>query len=271
MTMLERFDSWVSQFPPGSLEIYIAVFFVVAGWLGIIFVRPFLRFWLRRQANANDLIAYGSSGFILFYGLLIGLLSVAAYQNTKEVGDFANREALTLSTIYRGSDAYPEPIRGEVQYLLRDYTLYVIHKDWPAHRAGKVPTGGEHRLQVLRATLLAFEPANKTQEIFHGEVLRYLNTLDGFRQQRMSGVSPSIPGVLWYVVVIGAFITLLFLWMLDIRFMPLLIISGMVSFFLGVMISLIYTLDHPLQGVVSVSPVAYQSVYDVTMKWDDAP
>jgi hypothetical protein len=269
--MLERLDVWIATVPSEHLALYFYGFFVLLAWGGIIFVRPFLRFWFRRQSGTNDLVVYASSGFSLFYGLLLGLLSVAAYQSTKDVNDYASREALTLSTIYRASEAYPEPMRGEIQGLLRDYTLYVVNKDWPAHRLGKIPMGGEHRLQALRTKLLAFEPENKTQDIFHGEILRYFNTLIGYRQQRLSGVSTSIPGVLWYVVAIGAAFNLLFLWMLEIRFVPLLILSGIVSFFLGVMIFLIYSLDHPLQGAVNVSPDAYQNVYDVVMKWDETP
>jgi hypothetical protein len=269
--MFGRIDAFVAQLPPDWAPLYFSLFFVAIAWLGIIFIRPFLRFWFRRQDGTNDLVAYASSGFSLFYGLLLGLLSVAAYQSTTNVSDYADREALTISTIYRETDAYPEPLRGDVQSLLRDYTLYVINKDWPAHRAGTIPLGGDHRLEVLRAKFLSFTPETKTQELFHSEVLRSFNNLVSFRQQRLAGVSASIPGVLWYVVAIGAALNIVFLWMLDIRFVPLLILSGIVSFFLGVMIFLIYSLDHPLQGAVNVGPDSYQKTYDLVMKWDETP
>jgi hypothetical protein len=269
--MLERIDAFLAQVPAEWAPIYFSGFFLAVTWLGILFVRPILRFWFRRESSTNDLVAYASSGFSLFYGLLLGLLSVAAYQSTKDVGDYASREAMTLSSIYRSSEAYPEPLGSEVQGLLRDYTLYVINKDWPAHRVGKVLRGGENRLEVLRSKFLSFNPESKTQEIFHGEVLRSFNSLISFRQQRLAGVSTSIPGVLWYVVFIGAAFNIVFLWMLEIRLMPLLILSGIVSFFLGVMIFLIFSLDHPLQGAVNVTPEAYQNVYDLVMKWDQTP
>jgi hypothetical protein len=35
------------------------------------------------------------------------------------------------------------------------------------------------------------------------------------------------------------------------------------------MIFLIYAMDNPLRGAVSVSPEAFDSVYDLVMKWDD--
>ena len=269
--MIEWIETFLAQVPISWAPIYFSGLFVAVTWLGIIFVRPLLRPWFWREENTNNLVTYASSGFSLFYGLLLGLLSVAAYQSTKDVSDSANREAMTLSTIYRASDAYPDPLRGEVQSLLRDYTLYVINKDWPAHRTGAVPRGGENRLEVLRSELLSYNPETRGQDIFHGEVLRSFNTLISFRQQRLAGVTTSIPGVLWYVVFIGAAFNIVFLWLLDIRLMPLLILSGIVSFFLGVMIYLIFSLDHPLQGAVNIAPDAYRSIYDQVMKWDETP
>ena len=35
------------------------------------------------------------------------------------------------------------------------------------------------------------------------------------------------------------------------------------------MIFLIYALDHPLQGAVSVPADSFRSVYDLVMKWDE--
>ena len=266
--MIAALSRWLDQQSAEALLIYFPLFFVAVTWLGIFLIRPFLRFWLRRQPGANDLISFASAGFTLFYGVLLGLLTVATYQNVKDVADNVNREALSIGTIYRLSDGFREPLRSELQTSLRDYTLYIINKDWPAHRQGLIPMGGEHRLQVIREQLLSLEPAGKTQEILQEEALRYFNTMIGYRQQSLSGATSSIPAVLWYVVAIGALINIAFMWMLDMKFMPNIILTGLVSSFFGIMFFLIYTMDRPLRGVVNVSPEAYQSMYDVTMKWD---
>jgi hypothetical protein len=209
--MITGFSRWLEQQPPQALAIYFPLFFVAVAWSGIFLVRPFLRIWLRRQTSANDLVAFASAGFTLFYGLLLGLLSVATYQSTKDVGDNINREALGIGTIYRASNGYPEPLRSELQENLRDYTLYVIKKDWPAHRKGVIQLGGEHRLEVIRGQLLSFEPTKKSHEILHNEVLKYFNTMIGHREYRLSGVTASIPTVLWYVVAIGALMNIAFM------------------------------------------------------------
>ena len=73
--------AWLQQLSPFSLAVVCSGSFVLFTWFGIIFLRPFLRLLLRRQVGANDLVSYTSSWFSLLYGLLLGLLSVATYQN----------------------------------------------------------------------------------------------------------------------------------------------------------------------------------------------
>ena len=83
--------AWLQQLSPFSLAIVCSGSFVLFTWFGIIFLRPFLRLLLRRQAGANDLVAYTSSWFSLLYGLLLGLLSVATYQNHTQIQGFGHR------------------------------------------------------------------------------------------------------------------------------------------------------------------------------------
>jgi hypothetical protein len=74
--------------------------------------------------------------------------------------------------------------------------------------------GGEHRLNALRRAVLSFEPATRTQELLQREMLDYLNIMTMSRELRLPGVAEAIPGVLWLTVVIGALLTIAFVWML---------------------------------------------------------
>jgi len=122
---------------------------------------------------------------------------------------------------------------------------------------------------VIRSTLLSYEPTAKTQELLQSELLRYLDEMMVSREQRLAAVTAAIPHVLWYVVAIGAFLMIAFLWMLYIELVPQIILGGITAFFLGIMIFLIYAMDHPLQGAVSVAPDSFRSVYELVMKWDE--
>jgi hypothetical protein len=268
--MPEWLSDWLSGLTAAQLGLVTCASFVGVTWLGILLIHPVMRRVLHGNEPSNELIIHIAGSFGVVYAVLLGLLTVATFQNTKDVEDGVAREASALSAIYHSSDGYPEPVRSELKSLLRDYTRYIIDKDWPAHRHGIVLEGGEHRLQVIRVTLLSYEPTTKTQELLQSELLRYLDEMMVSREQRLAAVTASIPRVLWYVVVIGAFLTIAFLWMLYIELAPQIILGGITAFFLGTVIFLIYAMDHPLQGAVSLSPNSFRSVYDLVMKWDES-
>ena len=260
--------AWVDRLSAIQQALVLCGFFVGITWLGILLIHPLMRRVLHRNEPSNELIIHIAGTFGLVYAVLLGLLTVATFQNTKDVQDDIGREASDLSTIYRIANGYPEPLRHELKSELRDYTHYVIEKDWPAHRKGKVLMGGEHRLEVIRAALMSYEPATKTQEQLQSELLRYLDAMTIAREQRLAAVTASVPAVLWYVVFIGAFLMIAFLWMLHMELVSQIILGGITAFFLGIMIFLIYAMDRPLQGAVSIPPDSFTSVYDLVMRWD---
>src|SRR5271167_4896619 len=231
--MPDWISGWLDRLPAGQLALVFCAFFVGITWLGILLVHPLMRRLLHRNEPSNELIIHIAGTFGLVYAVLLGLLTVATFQNTKDIQDDVGREASDLSTIYHSTDGYPEPLRSELRAELRDYTHYVIEKDWPAQRKGVVPIGGDHRLQAIRQTMFSFEPTTKTQEVLHAEVIREFDTMTAAREERLSAVSSSMPAVLWYVVIIGAVITILFLWMIHMEFIPQIVFGCLTALFLG--------------------------------------
>jgi Protein of unknown function (DUF4239) len=260
---------FIYEIPTAWLAIYCSLLFVGLTWFGIIFIKPFLRLVIGRDPRINELVFHTSAGFSLFYGLLLGLLAVAAYQNFDEVRRSVFAEAATLGLLYRDAGSYPDPVGPEVQELLRDYTLYVIYKDWPAHHEGLIYKGGSNRLTMIQHSILKFQPQTTSQGILHAQTLADFNDFVVARQSRLASVRTQLPGVLWYAVGIGALINIVLIWMLNMRFFTHMLLGAIVSFFLGVMIFLIASLDNPMRGDVSVSPDNYQLVYDVMMVWDE--
>src|SRR4029077_5870544 len=118
---------------------------------------------LHGKRQANDVVIFVAANYGVVYAVLLGLLVVATFQITKDLQDHIAVEASSLSTMYRSTDAYPEPLRSELRAQLRDYTHYVIETACPAQRAMPVLAGGDHRLQAIRQTLFSFEPKTSSQ------------------------------------------------------------------------------------------------------------
>jgi hypothetical protein len=259
---------WIYDYPNLVVGTLIGIFFVAVTWLGILIFRPMVRSWVHGDQSVNDMIGFAFSGFSVLYGLLLGLLAVDAYQAFTEGTNIASKEASALTSLYLGTQGYPQPVRETLQAELRDYTRAVIEREWPELRKGAVPTGGigSQRAIAFSNDLAAFVPKNKQQEIIHAETLRRFSNFLELRRQRISDSRARLPAVLWWVVWVGALLNIALICMLDMKIHVHLILGGMLALFLGLVIFLVAVLDNPFRGAVNVGPDDFQLVYDILMK-----
>jgi len=257
---------WIYDVPPLWIVALFAVVLVGVCWLGIVLFRPLVRSRLSFNARLNEILGDFLQYFGVMYGLLLGLLAVATYQNRSDVEKAVSSEASSLAALYRDVSAYPEPQRTELKNLLREYTRYVIQEAWPLQRQGLVPPGGVKRVADFQSRLVSFEPQTKAQEALHDAAMRQFNSFFEYRRTRLYSVDSGIPPLLWYTVGVGALINMIFIWLFDLRLRVHLLLGGMISFFLATMISLIALMDHPFRGEVGVSSDAFQLIYDQLMK-----
>jgi hypothetical protein len=262
---------WIYDYPTSLMGALFAAVFVGVTCLGIFAFRPLVRSWIHRGRNANDMVGFANSGFSVLYGLLLGLLAVAAYQNYSSVGDVVTKEASSLASLYRDLQGYPEPVRSDLRAKLREYTRYVIEESWPEQRKGVIPTGGSERITAFFNDFIAFKPQEKSEEIVHADALRQFDRYIELRRERLANVTTGIPPVLWWVVGIGALLNIALVWMLDMEIHVHLILGGILSLFLGIVIFLVAAMDNPFRGEVSVGPDAFQLVYGSTMRPTASP
>jgi Cache 3/Cache 2 fusion domain/Protein of unknown function (DUF4239) len=261
---------WIYDYPSWKIGTLFAVIFVAVTWAATFVLRRFLHPWFHRDRRANEMVGFVLSSYSVFYGLLIGLIAVAAYQNFGTVNDVVTREASSLGALYRDLSAYPQPTRGRLQGDLREYTRSEIERDWPQQQRGIVPAEGTYRLQQFSDDLLSFQPADRRDEIIHAESLRQENNYMNLRRARLNSVTVGIPAVMWWVVGIGAVLTLLLVAMLDMEIHVHLILGAALSVFLGLVVFLIAAMDNPFRGEVSVTPDPFQQVYATLMQPSDA-
>lgn len=254
---------WIYETPIRSLAIWVAVIFVGYCWLGGTLLRPILRPFVRSRHSGNEIVGYVLSSFGVFYGLLLGLIAVAAYQNFSRVESNVVEEVSSLETLYEGVSTFPEPHGQNLSWLLRDYCRWVIKYGWPEYRLGNIPELGTTKLKAFQERMLAFEPESRTEELIFAETLRQFNVFLDKQRVREQSVKTGIPSIMWYVVVVGAILNIALFWLFDIRYVTMMFLGGVLSFFLGAMILLIAVMDNPFRGAVSISPAPFEQLY-----WD---
>jgi Protein of unknown function (DUF4239) len=257
---------WIYNYPSWIIAVLFCSVFIAVTWAGIFLSRITVHPWIHREKRTNDMVGFALSSYFVLFGLLLGLLSVATYQNYTDLGNLVDKEASSIGSLYRDFAGYPQPIRGELQGSLREYARYTIEDGWPQMRKGIVPTGGTTRINALFKVLVSFEPTKESEVIFHTQAVQEFNNLIVLRRDRLASVTTGLPAVLWWVVTIGALGNIVLIWLQDMQIHVHMILGGVLASILALVIFSIAALDNPFRGNVSVGPDAIVLVYQTLLE-----
>jgi hypothetical protein len=260
---------WIDDLPHWVGALLFSAVFVGFTWLGIVLIRP----WVRRHAadkpDWNSLISAVYSAYVVFYGITLALIAISAYQSFVGADEIVGQEAAALGTLYRDVSSYPDPIRGELQSMLRDYSQYVIEEAWPAQQRGVIPEEGTTRITAFQERLMSFEPQTRAEEILHADTIEQFSVFVDYRRQRLLSVSTALPDAMWFVVGVGALLNSVLTWLFNVERLTIhLILAGILSLFVALLVFLIVAMDHPFRGELSVGSEAFQLVQRSLMEAD---
>jgi hypothetical protein len=223
------------------------------------------RQWSRRRGLHalvdNGVIGWIFSAILGIYAIAIGLIAVATWGTASETSKVASNEAAALAAFYGDLGGYPQPLRGELERMVRDYTTDVIETDWPLQRQGEVPSAGTRILDDIDHVLYAFEPATGGQQVVHAEVLDSFNQVVEWRRQRLEAVDYAVPRTLWAVVLVGATIAIVasFVFNMD-SFVVHALMTCLLAAMIGRLVFFISITDHPYHSSTGVGPDAFELV-----------
>jgi hypothetical protein len=258
---------WIYDLPIWQLAVLTVAVFVGAALVGLVISRPVARKLLGDSTEYNDLVSYFVSAVGVFYGLLLGLIAVGTWENFTEADALASKEAASLAGLYDGLDSLPQPLRAQLEQKLREYTRFVIDRDWPIQKRGEVSEDGSRMLDTFQDELVAFEPTREQQKIAHSEVLKQFNNVVEQRRLRLQAVSTGLPASLWVVMLVGGGLMIILIYLFWFRSLLVhAILVTLLTIFMALLIFLIAAMDNPFRGDFSVSSDAYQAVLDSVMK-----
>jgi hypothetical protein len=263
---------WIYDIANWQLAVLVVVSFVALSLLGLVIARPLVRRLLKASTVYNDVVSYFFAGVGVFYGLALGLIAVATWENFTEVDGQVSQEAAALAGLYRDFDGYPEPLRGRVESALRDYTRFVIEKEWPAHRRGEAPETGTAMLDAIENDIMTFEPVKEREKIAHTEVMDSLESVIAQRRLRLQAVGTGLPASLWAVVLIGAGLTILLTYLFWVENLSLhSMLVAVLAAFIALLVFLTAAMDNPFRGQFSVASDVFQVVLDEVMRAPGKP
>jgi hypothetical protein len=132
---------WIYDYPSWAIAILFVAVFIAVTWIGIFLTRATVHSWIHRETRANEMVGFALSSFFVLFGLLLGLVAIATYQNYSNVTDTVDKEASSIAALARDFNGLPPPVDR-----LREYARFTIKDGWPQQRKGIVPNGGTERI-----------------------------------------------------------------------------------------------------------------------------
>ncbi|OBA86711.1 hypothetical protein A5662_26645 [Mycobacteriaceae bacterium 1482268.1] len=193
----------------------------------------------------------------LIYGAMLGFTVVVGWQQFLTARTNVTNEASALITLYHHTAAMPQPEQSQLREELRKYALAVQGPEWDRQQTGAVST--EARGEVTQMYRIVADPRwNSAANPVNNQALDELTNLVSDRAERILDAETRVPLLLWGALIFGGMMLIVlasFMRLANLRSHMILVSS--IAVLLGLMLFLIYALDHPL-GRVGVSPKPFR-------------
>jgi hypothetical protein len=214
--------------------------------------------WEKRRAH-NDVIGWQLSILGTTYAVILGFMLYAVWTNFGSADLNVDLEANALVNVYRLAAGLPDEQRTKLEKLALTYADVAINQDWPQMRHNLVPDTSQRINRDMWKVLMSVKVASPAESTAEDHALSELSSLTEHRRTRLLQSISQLPGVLWFVLIIGGVVTVasscLFgsenvaLHTLQVFAFSLLISMGLVA---------IADIHRPFQGVVHVSDDAFR-------------
>jgi Protein of unknown function (DUF4239) len=234
----------------GEIFIIFAVV-VVAVVLHAFFQQRFKSEVLRRH---NDVAGFLFSAVGVIYAVVLGFTVVVVWEKYDTTVSNVESEVAAVSDLYRTVSAYPDPQRSQIREALSRYVDQMIQAEWPlmARDVNVNPDviileRAAHQVETLAPATL---DESNAQQAATQQVVRLFDA----RRERLIQSAPSVPGVLWFALVIGALAMLAFAFLFGSENRPAqLVMTAILAGLIAVLFIVIDEFDSPFSGSVSIS------------------
>jgi hypothetical protein len=223
---------------------------------------------IRRVVSHETLSAHNDvAGFVyattgVAYAVILAFVVIVVWEDFNAAKANADEEADSLDVMIRLADGFPDPARQDIQQGALAYAQSAVDDEWPAMSDETAPnpetTAALHRLYQIYARPDVVAATNPTQ---YAESLSQLSDVSADRSERILQSQGGLPGIMWVVLAGGsmALVGLAFLFGVENVRSQLAILGGLVVV-LSLLLFVVYAMNKPFQGVVSVSPEGLELV-----------
>jgi hypothetical protein len=199
----------------------------------------------------------------LVYGALLGFTVVVSWQHFSSAGAIVASEASTLTTMYGQTFAMPEPELTQMRQLLRQYTSAVAGPEWDKQGNGGTSDSARNAITGMYH-VVGSQPPGVASNPINGAFLNQITALASDRATRIIDAKPRIPPLLFAALIFGGTVLVAVTGFLRLgSTIGHMIVSGSIAVPLGLLLCIIFSLDHPFGNERGITPAPFQHAVEV--------
>jgi len=189
-------------------------------------------------------IIYG--GIVAVYSILLAFIVVIVWEQYQNTGDRIQEESSKVFNLYRASYAFPDSTTGKkIRTTVIDYVNSVVTDEFPS----------------MEHDSTSPHTQKKYNDVWYTSMVSSVNQFGEARIIRISDIEPSLPPLMWKILLAGGFIIILFAILFKsannwAHFIKILMFSIVIVFNL----MLVNLLDHPYKGLLRIEPDAFTKI-----------
>ncbi|MFD0685259.1 bestrophin-like domain [Actinomadura fibrosa] len=197
------------------------------------------------------------------FAFVFAFVVVTGMQQYNDARENTTKEASELMQVYWAAHGMPDPEHHEIQGMVRDYTRLVVDEEWPAMSRRRMSPRATAVLDRLRDRLQRIEPRDARMARMHDSALTSARAVSEARRLRALQAEQGLPGFLWIGLVVGAVLIMSLPLLSGVRVTSRsLAMVGLLGAFVALALFMIWNLNYPFGGGISVPPNAFRLISD---------
>lgn len=249
--------------PPMVLGISIVLISVIISIAGLLLMRRFMPH--QRLKLHNDVAGFIFTTLGVLYAVLLAFIVIIVWENFDKSQVNAEMEANYLTDLYTDSTVFPEDFRAKIQNYYFDYARVVANDEWKILGTDKTfSPKAKEIVKNIWQLYASYEPKTEAQKIFYQESVEKLNKFCELRRLRILDAKTGIEPLLWFVLISGGIITIVFTFFFGTENVkPQMIMTALLAAIIALILFTILEFDYPFTGVVSVNPEGFRLIAEI--------
>lgn len=161
-----------------------------------------------RLSLNNEVAGFKFAVVGVFYAVMLAFVVIAVWEDFRKTEAAVRDEAKAVVDLHRLTFALPVEGGAEIRDHLVAYTNDVREHEWQTMAVGEPSEAVIKDLDQLSRAIFDVDPQNRQEVALYQDALRLLAVMTDNRNERLDSSAGSMPGILWFVLIVGGLITL---------------------------------------------------------------